>query len=127
MKRGNRKKNSRGFIVPVPYIVLVFAAAFAALGHIWLGCRQAALGRDLKVLEHEHLQLVEKLCNEAYKWAQMKSPRGMERALKRCGLDMTWPAQTQIVRLSPRDLAPADTPETDRNAYAFRPVWERTP
>ncbi|MDI6775108.1 MAG: hypothetical protein QME60_06910 [Verrucomicrobiota bacterium] len=93
-----------GFIFPVPFAGLLAVIAAMALWYLWLGCRCEALGKELKRLEDEKAELTKRCLNEEYKWARMKSPESIDRALARHGIVMIWPRSEQIVRLTKADL-----------------------
>jgi hypothetical protein len=122
MPRQNRKKGRpRGVPIPAPFAAMVVVAAVAALVYIWLGCCEDALGREIKEREAMRDELARRIVNEESKWAEMKSPAGMERALTRWGLCMTWPRHAHIVYLEPHDVLP--TPDADAHvAMGFASV-----
>jgi len=66
---------------------------------VWLGCQCEALGDDIKDIEAEGVQLNKKKMTAEYRWVRTKSPRSMEIALQRHGIDMDWPRVGQVVRL----------------------------
>jgi hypothetical protein len=119
MFRQNRKKRgSRGFFIPAPFAVMVVLASVSALGYIWLGCCREALGNDLKAMEAEREELTRRLLNEESKWAELKSPTGMEQALARWGIVMNWPRHAQIVQLEQRDVMTDMDTQADVARYA---------
>lgn len=99
MRRRNRKKRMDGFASPVPVAGFLVLISSFALIYVWLGCRCDSLGKEIRKLEQERVVLHKKFLNEEYRWAQMKSPRSIEKALARFNIAMTWPANSQIIRL----------------------------
>ena len=119
MARQNRKKQrSRGFTIPAPFLLMVLLVSAAALGYIWLGCCEEAIGRDIKRMETERDALARRVQNEESKWAGMKSPAGMELALARWGIEMDWPRHVRIVYLERRDVVTSLEDERDAARYA---------
>lgn len=117
MPRKNKKKVN-GFAFPVPFAGAVVAIAVLALGYVWLGCRCEAIGRDIKKLETERAALMKKHQNEELRWAQLKSPRNIERALSRHNIVMTWPRRDQVVRLYDADLDQRPSARSGGRTYA---------
>ncbi len=112
--RRNRKKRTDGFIFPAPLAVAI--AALSAFG-VSFGCLRArtdALGREIKQLEARRNTAREMALKEENRWAQARSPAGIEEALNRHGLTMTWPAAEQVVRLA--DDSGRETPARPRYA-----------
>lgn len=99
MMHRNRKKNSGSYLVLVPFAVMLVALSALSLCYLWLCGRCEALGEDIRGLEVRKAALERNLLNEDSKWANTKSPLTIEKALKRHGLIMMWPAPEQIVRL----------------------------
>lgn len=119
MSRQNRKKrSSRGFFIPAPFAVMVLLASLSALGYIWMGCCEEAVGREIKAMEAERGELMRRLLNEESKWAELKSPGGMEQALARWGIEMNWPRHARIVYLEQRDIMTDFDDDLDRARYA---------
>jgi hypothetical protein len=117
-KRRNRKKRVDGFIFPGSFAGVLVCASVAALSYLWLCSRCEELGREIKTLETQQVELTKKFLNEEYKWMRLKSPKSIEESLARCGISMTWPRRDQVMWLadarirddnsvqSPRDTAP---------------------
>jgi hypothetical protein len=95
-----------GFVFPVPFAGVLVLIATLAMIYVWLGCRCEVLGREIKTLEQEREVLHKKHLNEEYRWTRMKSLRSIENALAGFSIQMTWPANNQIVRL--QDTAKKD-------------------
>ena len=117
-KRRNRKKRVDGFIFPGSFAGVLVFASVAALSYLWLCSRCEELGREIKTLETQQVELTKKFLNEEYKWMRLKSPKSIEDSLARCGIAMTWPRRDQVMWLadarirddnsvqSPHDTAP---------------------
>lgn len=97
--RKRRKQQLNGFIFPLPFAGVVVMASALALGYVWLGCQCEALGDEIKTLEAESVELNKKQLTAEYHWVRTKSPRSMEIALQRHGINMDWPRAGQVVRL----------------------------
>jgi hypothetical protein len=103
MARRNRKKQKvNGFLLPAPVTTVVVLVSTLALGYIWLGCQCETIGKSIKTLEAEQMILKQQISNEAGRWAEMKSVRNLERALRSRGIQMTAPATRQVVALRGR-------------------------
>ena len=101
MARKNRKKQRvDGFLIPVPFAGAVVAASALALTYVWLGCQCETLGQEIKQIEEQKTELARQRLNAEYRWARTKSPRSLEIALERHGIQMDWPQAGQVVRLS---------------------------
>jgi hypothetical protein len=99
-KRRNRKKRVDGFIFPTSFAGALVFASVVALSYLWLCSRCEEVGREIKTLESQQVQLAKKLLNEEYKWTRMKSPGSIENTLRRTGVKMTWPRRDQVVWLA---------------------------
>ncbi len=106
--RVNRKKNTGGYIIPAPLTMIVVMAGALGLSYLWLCSRCEVLGQGLKRLEQDKARVHKLRLNEEYKWANMKSPVNIEKALKTHCLDMRWPERHQVIRLHKVDYALAD-------------------
>lgn len=96
-------------------VVLVVALALAYL-RVESRCEQ--LGGDIQKLEKRSEELDKRLQNEECKWVRMRSPDGLEQALKRHRLVMTWPRQDQIVTLREVELV-ADRRDSQTTELSF--------
>ena len=99
MARRNRRRRVQGFAFPVPFAGIIVVVSVLALGYIWLGCCCESVGRDIKVLEAERRELDKQQVNERYRWARMKAPRSLERALGQHSIEMVYPRHDQVVDL----------------------------
>ncbi len=99
-KRRNRKKRVDGFVVSKNFAGILVFVSVAALSYLWLCSRCDELGREIKTLEGEQVQLENKFLNEEYKWMSMKSPSKLENTLLHYGISMTWPRRDQVVWLA---------------------------
>jgi hypothetical protein len=99
-KKQNRKKQQQsGFVFPLPLAALLMLAAVLALSYLWLCGRCEALGKRIKQLETVRTEVQRQRYNEEYKWANLKSPPSMMRALRRHNLEMYWPTKRQVVEI----------------------------
>jgi len=104
----NRKKSKKeGYIVPLPFTAMMVGAAILSLAYLRIDGKCDELGANLKTLETQTRELRRKCLYEESCWARMKSPRGLDEALRRWNLQMDWPRSDQIVRLSRADVKDA--------------------
>jgi len=99
-KRRNRKRRVDGFIFPGPFAGILVFVSISALTYLWQCSRCEALGREIKTLEKQQVELTKKYLNEEYKWMRLKSPKSIEESLARCGISMTWPRLDQVTWLA---------------------------
>ena len=109
-------------IVPIPIIIIVVLLPAVFLGYLSLGSRCEALGKELKALDVEISDLKRKCANEEERWMRMKSPFELEKALRRWHLQMTWPDDQQVVRLTRLDMAEALEPARRAGRTQFAQV-----
>ncbi len=102
-RRNNRKKQSEGFIFPVPLASALGLAAAVALTYLWLCGRCEAIGGQIKILEDRKTELQKRVINEEYKWASMKSPANIERLLRQFNIEMVWPEKGHVVQVRDAD------------------------
>ena len=100
MQRKNKRKPSGGYLIPMPFAVMLVVISGLALFYLWLCERCDAVGQDLKALEGRRISLQKSYLNEEYRWANLRSPANVDMLLKKHGLTMTWPSRDQIVRLT---------------------------
>lgn len=99
-KRNRKRKKIKVFVIPVPFTSLVVLVGALALAYVCLDSRCEAIGREILALESESSSLDMQCMNARMQWTQLKSPRNLEEALARNGIEMTWPRGDQVVRLS---------------------------
>ncbi|MEI6807884.1 MAG: hypothetical protein WCN95_04120 [bacterium] len=97
-------------IVPILPISCVVLLSGALLLYLSPGKRCEDLGKELKVLDSEIADLKRKCENEEDRWMRLKSPGELEKLLRRWNLQMTWPDDQKIVRLTQADAAVALEP-----------------
>lgn len=95
-KRRTNKQHGYGFpgMIAAAFLVVVLG-----LTYVWIGSRCEQLGREIRVLEARQHELSNAFRQEESRWARMRSPQGLESALRRWNLDMQWPARGQVVWL----------------------------
>lgn len=98
MKTKKNRKRVDGFVFPVPFAGALIIVATLALAYVWMGCRCETLGRELKALESERATLEKQYQSEQNRWAQMKSPRNLERVLAKHEVKLVWPGPEQVVK-----------------------------
>lgn len=108
--RKNGRDGNRLVFWGVPLMALV-----AALGMVYLHLSNTCerIGRDIKRLEKERVELHKRVVNEEHNWGTASSIRNMEQLLARHGIEMTWPEQRNVIRLVERDF-------TEPEQYALR-------
>lgn len=99
MKKKKNRKRVDGFVFPVPFAGALIIVATLALAYVWMGCRCETLGRALKALESERTTLEKQFQSEQNRWAQLKSPRNLERVLAKHQVRLVWPGPSQVVKL----------------------------
>lgn len=99
--RRNRRLQSQAGVAPWLVAGFVVLAA-VGLSYVWVNGQTEMLGRELRRLDDEHGKLVKQHLNEEYRWARIKSPQSLEKALADHRLVMGAPRHDQVVRL--RDM-----------------------
>lgn len=101
-KRKNRRRKKKNQVqVPFPVVLANVLVLVAVLGlsYMWLCARCDALGREIKNKEAE-LAAAQKRCNnEQERWSIMTSPSNLQQAIRKFGLDMVMPSESQIVKM----------------------------
>ncbi len=111
-RRNKRKYRQNGIILPIPFGGIVVLLSSLAIGYVWLDCRCGAIDVEIKQLEELQAKLHQKYLNEQCRWATLKSPRGIEAALRKHGIKMALPRSDQIVVL--RDTRDVESPPARR-------------
>jgi len=114
-RKRNRKRRVEGFAFPVPVAGGAIALAALALSFLWLDSRCKTVGSEIKELEKQKAELSKRHVNEEYRWAQLKSPRNMEKALSKWNIEMKWPSPSQVERL--RDVSKRDVEKVLEGEY----------
>ncbi|MDY0145676.1 MAG: hypothetical protein RBS84_06780 [Kiritimatiellia bacterium] len=98
--RKNGREGNRMVFWGVPLMVLV-----AALGMVYLHLSNTCerIGRNIKSLEKDRIELHKRVVNEEHNWGTASSIRNMEQLLTQHGIAMTWPEQANIIRLVERE------------------------
>ncbi len=97
--RRNRKKESRGFIFPMPLAVVLGILAAVSLTYLWFCGRCEALAGRIKSLEQQRTEAHKRVLNEEYKLANMKTPQNIEQLLQQFDLRMARPEAGRVVLL----------------------------
>ncbi len=122
-RKENKKRKNDGFIFPVPFASILFLVGLLALAYLWVCGQSEALGKRIKILEVQKTEIRERRYNEECKWAYLKSPRNIERALRRYGLVMTWPDKDRVVEL-PVSACRSDGNTLNGKTHAERAVMK---
>jgi hypothetical protein len=104
-KKRNRRLQSQGGVAPWLVAGFILLAA-TGLSYVWINGQTEMLGRELRRLDDEHGKLVKQHLNEEYRWARLKSPQSLEKALADHQLAMGAPRHDQVVRM--RDTQQGD-------------------
>ncbi len=99
MRRVNRKRNDPTQRLPMAVLIGVLLVMGMGVGYMGLKSHCEMLGADIRRLESELELNRRRLQAEEFKWAERMTPRRIEEAIVRHGLDLTWPNRRQIVRL----------------------------
>lgn len=99
MPRKNRKISAAAAHTPAKAIAAIGLAAIAAIAYLSLQSRNDELGREIKALERAIPPLEKELASEQRNWTAAKSIQNMQLLLARHGIEMSWPTESQIVRL----------------------------
>ncbi len=103
MARRNRKNGHDGSRVVFWGVPL--AALAAALGmvylHLYNTCER--IGREIKDLERQKVELHKRVVNEEHHWGTASSIRNVEQLMTRHGIVMTWPDPNDIIRVPQRE------------------------
>jgi hypothetical protein len=103
VKRKIVKKKSKTNQVKVPFPVLLanvlVLVAVLGLSYMWLCSRCDALGKEIKRKEAALIAANKRLTNEQDRWSSITSPANLERAIRKQGLAMTMPSESQIMRV----------------------------
>ena len=102
MAQRNRKRRrpnkEHGYGFP-GMIAGAFVVVVLGLTYVWLGSRSDQLGREINALERHQQELNNAFRQEESRWARMRSPQGLESALRRWNIEMQWPTREQVVWL----------------------------
>lgn len=120
--RNNRRRHSEfnavnGRLVAFALIMLVIVAG-GALVNLSLRSRISSLNKDIKRLEGERDALAIDLNREETNWSRISTPKGLDRALAKFGVEMTPSRKEDIVRLNVTTKGIVDVPEV--SAYASK-------
>lgn len=100
MARVNRKRNDNEQPVVSPRIIGVVLVILAvAFGYFSLHARCERLCTEIRRLEGQCEISQRRAENEETKWAALVTPRSIEEALVRHGLNLSWPRRGQVVRI----------------------------
>lgn len=120
MANRNKRKNTRGFIVPLPVASILIVAAALLLLYVWQETRSHILCARIKFLEQQQVEVTKRWQNEQGKWNNLKSPANIDRMLARYKIEMIWPAENCIMRLIEPDLAGHEPERTGDMAGLWR-------
>jgi hypothetical protein len=108
--RGNRRLRRQTGVASWLVGVFVLLAA-VGIAYVCLNGQTDMLGRELRLLEDKRSRLAKQHLNEEYRWARLKSPQSLEKALVDHRLVMGAPRHDQVVRLR-------DAPQSERGLLA---------
>jgi hypothetical protein len=110
-------------MVPPRVLLVVLLIIGLGLGYLGIRARCEQLGAEIKKLEGQCEINQRRVENEESKWASLMTPRSIEDALTRHGLNLSWPKRGQVVRIydsRANDLALVDTRDSVRFAELER-------
>ena len=100
MRWNRRNRRLERQVGVAPWLVAGFILLAAiGLAYVWLNGQSDLLGRELRRLEDERNKLAKQHLNEEYRWARLKSPQSLDKALADHRLTMGAPRHDQVVRL----------------------------
>jgi hypothetical protein len=105
MLHRNRKRNTAGFIFPLPVAFGLLGIVSLLLIYMWFDIRIEALGSQIKKLEEKYTVLNKQYQNELWKWQKMTAPANIEFLLAKNNIDMVWPDREKVVKVSTIALA----------------------
>lgn len=100
MANKNRKRQTQGYVIPMPVVSVLVVAMLLLLAYVWLDIRSKALGARIKSLEQQQAELQKKYDLELWKWERIKTPQNIEKTLAQNNCAMIWPEEGNIVRLN---------------------------
>jgi hypothetical protein len=109
MARKNRKL-AKAPNRPAGMVAALFAAvSLGMLAYLQLQGTCEETGARIKQLERSREALKKKVDNEEVKWSSASAVPNMQRLMELHGIEMSWPAESQIVRVvAVRDDLPGD-------------------
>ena len=113
MARRNRKNGHEGSRMMFWGMAVGMLAAALALVYLGLYNTCDEIGARIKQLEKDQAELHKRVVNEEHNWAIARAAPNLERLMARHGIEMTWPAQQNIIRLRP-------PPPADPVHYAYQ-------
>jgi hypothetical protein len=99
MARRNRKHGYEGNRVVFWGMPILFLAAVLGMVYLHLFNTCERLGRNIKRLEYERAELNKRVVNEERNWGTASSIRNVEKLMEAHGIRMTFPSESQIVRI----------------------------
>lgn len=102
----NRKLDVKFMMLPSsPWVYMFVTVVCLSLIYIYLCCREYTLSQGLKILEKQNLELNGEYKAALAKWAELKSPESLYKALAKHQLPMKWPEPDQIIWIKPEDYS----------------------
>ncbi|HIE11802.1 MAG TPA: hypothetical protein EYP62_09320 [Kiritimatiellae bacterium] len=95
-RRPRRNLRKEGFVFPTPLLAVLLLAAMAALSYLWLSARCEMLAGGIREREARLARLREERRMEEFRWWSMASPERIVHALRRRGIRMDWPRESQV-------------------------------
>lgn len=118
VRKRNRRRKARVFLVPAPLVGLGVFALTIALIYLWMEQSCMAVGQQIAVLERDHSGLRSELARERNKWTSMTAPERLEMALLKHGMAMDLPSEGQVVRVGGRGNAGRGLEYARRDRFA---------
>jgi hypothetical protein len=99
MRRVNRKRNDPTQRLPMTVLIGVSLVMLTGILYVGIKTHTEMLGAEIRRLESELELNRRRLQAEEFRWAELMTPRRIEEAMAKHGLDLTWPHRQQVVRL----------------------------
>ncbi len=100
----NRKNGNEGGRLVFWSVALCSLGAVLAMVYLSLFNTCESIGRQIKKLEQERVEIHKRVVNEERNWEMARSIANMERLMASYGIAMSWPEERNIIRL--RKAAP---------------------
>lgn len=98
-RKNIRKRKAQATLLPTLLASVLVVVAVMSMSYLWMEMRYDSMGRQIKQLESERSGLAKELSVEENKWANTVTPANFERVLRRHGLAMYRPSESQVLRV----------------------------
>ena len=111
MKKARNKSRKKkpvqkeGFLFVGPVAVILLLVAAVSLSYLHLHNQCDMMGKDILEMEGELQRVKGRALVEQNRWDSLITLEGVQRAVQRHHLNMTWPETGRIVEVKPRNRA----------------------